>query len=81
MILKYPATIIFLVKLHTLIKRLSHLLIVREIIVKFTTRKYRHMKKYTAPAVCKVPVPPISIVPIAAKYPNTDNIVGQYIYE
>jgi hypothetical protein len=50
-------------------------------IVKFTTKKYKHMKKYTAPAPCRVPVPPISIVPIAAKYPKTDNIVGQYIYE
>lgn len=39
------------------------------------------MKKYTAPAPWIVPVPPISIVPIAAMYPITDNIVGQYIYE
>lgn len=28
-----------------------------------------------------MPVPPISIVAIAAVYPTTDNIVGQYMYE
>jgi hypothetical protein len=48
-------------------------------IVKLTTTKYKHIKKYTAPSVCNEPVPPMSIVDIAPIYPNTDRIVGQYI--